>query len=118
MKSILFFNSFFLSLCFILFCSFYGQNNKTNFTGKFYFNGMHNGSFIEFKKDGVVYSGNEYKGMANCLTEGKFTVKEKRLIISNLFNANCSAIENRNGVYQILNSNSIQQEGSSFKWFK
>ncbi len=87
-------------------------------TGKYYFNGMGTGSFFEFKKGGIVKSGNERKGMINCLSEGKYVVKGKKITISDLYNENCSGIEDRNGVYIIVNAKTIQKEGDSFKWSK
>lgn len=87
-------------------------------SGKYYFNGLGTGSFFEFKKGGIVKSGNEKKGMINCLSEGKYVVKGKKITISDLFNENCSSIEDRNGVYVIVSAKAIQKEGDSFKWIK
>lgn len=106
----------FLSL--IVLPSFKTVNTPTVISGKFYFNGLGTGSFLEFKKGGIVKSGNEKKGMINCLSEGKYVVKGKKITISELYNENCSSIEDRNGVYNILSSKSIQKEGDSFKWMK
>jgi hypothetical protein len=102
----------------IILSSFKTTNHSSVVSGKYYFNGLGTGSFFEFKKGGIVKSGNEKKGMINCLSEGKYVVKGKKITISELYNENCSSIEDRNGVYNIISVKSIQKEGDSYKWMK
>jgi hypothetical protein len=108
----------FLMLGMIVFSSMTMDQQKATLTGRYYWNGMGTGSFIEFKTGGVVQSGNVKTGVVNCLTIGKFTVSGTKVTLSDLYNENCSSIEDRNGVYLIEGAKAIRKEGASYQWMK
>jgi hypothetical protein len=94
------------------------NNEKVAVSGRYYWNGMGTGSFIEFKSGGVVQSGNVKTGTVNCLTTGKYVVSGTKITISNLENVNCSSIADRNGVYLIEGAKAIRKEGNAYQWIK
>ena len=94
------------------------NNEKIAVSGRYYWNGMGSGSFIEFKTGGVVQSGNVKTGIVNCLSTGKYVISGKNITISNLENVNCSSIADRNGVYLVEGPKAIRKEGDSYQWIK
>lgn len=94
------------------------NNEKVAISGRYYWNGMGTGSFIEFKTGGVVESGNIKTGIVNCLASGKYVVSGTKITISNLENVNCSSISDRNGVYLIEGAKAIRKEGNDYLWIK
>ena len=93
-------------------------NEKIAISGRYYWNGMGTGSFIEFKTGGIVQSGNVKTGTVNCLSTGKYAISGTKITISNLENVNCSSIADRNGVYLIEGTKAIRKEGDSYQWIK